>query len=164
MFGLVFFGEPPPCKRALRRPAAQARLRCHPAISPGRGWMLALLTFAVAADFLGDQPFPWLRERLQPSGRPQRPQLCQRFPKDSAQMSPVLLQDKGQRDIGSAAPTELDPALCGVRSLGLLGWECSKTQHTGMARSLNQHSPATSTFQGNQSSSMCLCVVFVLFT
>lgn len=71
---------------------------------------------------------------------------------------------KGHRVCCWTCPTELDPALCGVRSLGLLGWECSKTQHTGMARSLNQHSPATSTFQGNQSSSMCLCVVFVLFT
>lgn len=145
-----------------QRPRHGSGVTLQSALDGAGSWPCSPL--AVAADFLGDQPFPWLRERLQPSGRPQRPQLCQRFPKDSAQMSPVLLQDKGQRDIGSAAPTELDPALCGVRSLGLLGWECSKTQHTGMAMSLNQHSPATSTFQGNQSSSMCLCVVFLLFT
>lgn len=88
LFGFVLFGEPPPCTEG----TAEARQGTNVTVPPA--WTRlhpGLAHLCVPADFLGDQPFSWLRDRLQASGTPQKLQLCQRFPKDNSQMSPVLL-------------------------------------------------------------------------
>lgn len=150
LFGFVFFGEPPRGTKGTAK--AQAGLQCHSATRPGLGCILALLTFVCLLISLGTNLSPG-------SGRGSRPlelhkgfSFARGFPRTALKCHQCCF--KAQREgLGAAAAKGLWGQCWTCPTC--LGWgeqpgTAPGKQHTGMARSLKQHSAAS---QGAQSSS-----------